>query len=152
MGVTMKISTKGRYGLRSLVDLAINSTNGQVSLINIANRNKISIHYLEQVFSSLKKSGIVKSVKGAGGGYVLGDSPSNIKVSKIIRTLEGDYQIAQEEKAEGSEYQNVSQVIDTLLWNRINQVTDDILENITLEDLKNEYDKLSQNGQEMYYI
>lgn len=63
----MKLSTKGRYGIRALIDLAVNSQNGHVSLVQIANRNQISLHYLEHVFANLKKSGIVKSVKGSTG-------------------------------------------------------------------------------------
>ena len=88
----MKISTKGRYGIRALIDLAVNSTNGHVSLVNIANRNQISVHYLEHVFSSLKRGGIVKSVKGAQGGYVLADKPENITVAQMILALEGRLQ------------------------------------------------------------
>ena len=92
----MKISTKGRYGIRALIDLAVNSTNGHVSLVNIANRNQISVHYLEHVFSSLKRGGIVKSVKGAQGGYVLADKPENITVAQMILALEGSYSIEPE--------------------------------------------------------
>ena len=74
----MKISTKGRYGLRSIIDLIINSSGENVPLINIAERQNISKNYLEQVFASLRKAGIVGSTKGAKGGYYLGDKPSNI--------------------------------------------------------------------------
>lgn len=148
----MKISTKGRYGLRALIYLSLHSNEGQVSLISIANHNQISIHYLEQVFSSLKKAGIVKSVKGAQGGYILGDSPKNITVSQIITTLEGEYQIAGEDIDDLSEYRYISLAIQNRLWNRVNAELDKILLNTTLEDLVNEYLSLYQNGQEMYYI
>ena len=97
----MKISTKGRYGIRALIDLAVNSTNGHVSLVNIANRNQISVHYLEHVFSSLKRGGIVKSVKGAQGGYVLADKPENITVAQMILALEGSYSIEPESGERG---------------------------------------------------
>ena len=67
----MKLSMKSRYGLRALIDLAINSKTEQVALNSIAERNKISPQYLEQVFASLRKAGIVKSIKGSQGGYFL---------------------------------------------------------------------------------
>ena len=69
----MKISTKGRYGLRAMVDLAVSSVNEQVPLSTIAENQNISVSYLEQVFSTLRKAGLVKSIKGAQGGYILGD-------------------------------------------------------------------------------
>lgn len=148
----MKISTKGRYGLRALIYLALNSSEGQVSLISIANHNQISIHYLEQVFSSLKKAGIVKSVKGSQGGYTLGERPENITISQIITTLEGDYKIPPEDMDENSEYKNILISIQTLLWDRVNDDIEEILMNTTLEDLINKYFSLGQSEQEMYYI
>src|SRR5665647_557540 len=92
----MKVSTKGRYGLRSMIDLAINATEGHVALLYIAERQNISVNYLEQVFSTLRKAGLVKSVKGAQGGYILGDSPSRITIGRILRTLEGNLSIVEE--------------------------------------------------------
>ena len=127
----MKISTKGRYGIRALIDLAVNSTNGHVSLVNIANRNQISVHYLEHVFSSLKRGGIVKSVKGAQGGYVLADKPENITVAQMILALEGSYSIEPES---------------------VNEETKRILESITLADLVNESVREYETEQNMYYI
>lgn len=148
----MKISTKGRYGLRALIYLSLHSNEGHISLISIANHNQISIHYLEQVFSALKKAGIVKSVKGAQGGYILGDAPKNITVSQIITSLEGDYTIAREEFDDLSEFRYISLAIQKKLWDRVNKEMEHILRNTTLEDLVNEFISLSQSGQEMYYI
>lgn len=148
----MKISTKGRYGLRALIYLSLHANEGQISLISIANHNQISIHYLEQVFSTLKKAGIVKSVKGAQGGYILGDAPKNITVSQIITSLEGDYTIAREEIDDLSEFRYISLTIQTKLWDRINKDMEHILSNTTLEDLVSEYVSLSQSGNDMYYI
>lgn len=148
----MKISTKGRYGLRALIDLAVNSKNGHVSLVNIANRNQISIHYLEHVFSSLKRGGIVKSVKGAQGGYILADRPENITVAQIILVLEGGYSIDTEVTKGDVLCDTVSKVMDTLLWERINEETQKILEQITLADLVNEFMNLYETEQSMYYI
>ena len=74
----MKVSTRGRYGLRALVDMTIHSNNAPVSLVQVANRQKISLNYLEQVFGTLRKAGIVVSVKGAGGGYKLARDAESI--------------------------------------------------------------------------
>ena len=76
----MKVSTKGRYGLRAMVDMAANSKEGPTSLVQTAKRQNISLNYLEQVFGILRKAGIVVSVKGAGGGYKLSRSAADITV------------------------------------------------------------------------
>ena len=85
----MRISTKGRYGLRAMMDLAAYSNGGHVSLSSIAKRQMISTNYLEQVFSVLRNAGLVKSIKGAQGGYVLAKKPSEIRIGTILRVLEG---------------------------------------------------------------
>lgn len=148
----MKISTKSRYGIRALIDLAVNSRNGQVSLINIATRNQISPNYLEHVFSSLKRGGIVRSVKGAQGGYVLADSPENITVETIIETLEGDYIIERESPSNDILCDTVSAVMDDLLWQRLNREMQETLRSITLADLVDEFTKRYETEQNMYYI
>lgn len=89
----MKMSTKGRYGLRAMLDIAINSRGDIVNVKSIAERQNISESYLEQVFSILRKAAIVKSIKGAQGGYILADDPSNITVGQILRTLEGNLNV-----------------------------------------------------------
>lgn len=148
----MKVSTKGRYGIRALVDLAVNAKEGYITLVSIANRNQISVHYLEHVFASLKKAGIVKSVKGAQGGYFLGDDAKNITAEEIIMALEGDYRIEEEKVDESASYRNVSAAVENLLWGRINENLQGILASVTLEDLVQEYLSLCQNENNMYYI
>lgn len=85
----MKLSTKGRYGLRAILDIALHEEEGPVTLNSISERQGISKRYLEQLLLVLKQSGIVKSVRGFQGGYVLGREPQNISVGDIIRALEG---------------------------------------------------------------
>ena len=80
----MKLSKKSRYGLRALIDLAVNSRTEQVSLGSIAQRNDISAQYLEHVFSGLRKAHIVKSIKGSQGGYFLEKAPELITVAEIV--------------------------------------------------------------------
>ena len=86
----MKLSTKGRYGLRAIVDLASNSQDGAVCISSIAQRQNLSESYLEQLMSLLRKAGIIESVRGAGGGYRLARPPEQISVGEILRALEGD--------------------------------------------------------------
>lgn len=86
----MKMSTKARYGLRALVDLAKNSEEGPVSISSISERQSISENYLEQLLAKLRKAEIVKSVRGSQGGYVLARDAESISVGEVLRTLEGD--------------------------------------------------------------
>lgn len=86
----MKLSTKGRYGLRAMVDLGIHSEHEPVSISSIAARQQISDRYLEQLIGKLKKAGLVSSVRGAQGGYQLARDPGEISAGDILRVLEGD--------------------------------------------------------------
>jgi len=146
----LKISTKGRYGLRAMLDLAIHSMNDQVSLNSIAERQEISVSYLEQVFSILRKAGLVKSIKGAQGGYILGDDPHNITVGMILRALEGDLSVVEDQP--GSRYDNMQYCIQKNVWDKMNQSINKIVDSIMLEDLVEEYWRLNGGGNLMYYI
>lgn len=86
----MKLSTKGRYGLRALIDLAQRGGEGPVSITSIAERQEISERYLEQLMSKLKKAGIIQSIRGAQGGYVLAKELEEVSVGEVLRALEGD--------------------------------------------------------------
>ncbi|GGG19875.1 cysteine metabolism transcriptional regulator CymR [Paenibacillus abyssi] len=85
----MKISTKGRYGLTIMMELAAKYGEGPISLKSIAERNQLSEHYLEQLIAPLRNAGLVKSVRGAYGGYILSKEPEQITSGDIIRVLEG---------------------------------------------------------------
>src|SRR5574342_971338 len=91
----MKISTKGRYGLTIMIELAKKYGEGPISLKSIAHTNDLSEHYLEQLVAPLRNAGLVKSVRGAYGGYILGDLPSKISAGDIIRVLEGPISIVE---------------------------------------------------------
>lgn len=149
----MKISTKGRYGLRAMVDLAANSKGEHVALCNIAERQGISINYLEQVFSILRKSGLVKSVKGAQGGYVLSEKPENITVGRILRALEGPLLIIDEnDENSGRGETNIQHCLKVIVWDKINESLNDLVDSMTLKDIADKYRE--KNGTEtiMYYI
>lgn len=147
----MKVSTKGRYGLRALVDLTVNSKDKHVSLVEIANRQNISLNYLEQVFGTLRKAGIVKSIKGAQGGYVLADRPENIKISTILTILEGEFNIVDEVDSE-KQIDTIQRAVKNLVWDKINENVNYFLENTTLEDVANEHRKLNNTEAFMYFI
>lgn len=147
----MKLSTKGRYGLRAMVDLAIHSVDGHVALNSIAERQEISENYLEQVFSVLRKGGLVKSVKGAQGGYTLGDKSSNLTVGNILRVLEGDLSII-DKKGELDKKNTVEYCIRTNVWDKLNDSVNSVVDSITLEDLVQDYQELNKNLSLMFYI
>lgn len=143
----MKISTKGRYGLRALVDLAYHSTDSAVSLISVAGRQQISLNYLEQVFALLRKAGIVKSVKGAQGGYILAAPPETIRVGDILKALEGEFCITDDTDAPCD---NIQKAINLLIWDRINKNVKELLYSSTLADLVTEYTNLNGSFDGMY--
>ena len=146
----MKVSTRGRYGLRALVDMTIHSNNAPVSLVQVANRQKISLNYLEQVFGTLRKAGIVVSVKGAGGGYKLARDAESITVKEVLEALEGTFSII--DRIPGEEQDAVQEAIEKLVWSRIDETVNTFLEQKTLKMLADEYrEKLEQNAG-MYYI
>ena len=86
----MKLSTKGRYGLRALIDLAQYSKEEPVPISGIAARQGLSERYLEQLMARLKKAGLIKSIRGAGGGYTLAKPEADISVGDVLRALEGN--------------------------------------------------------------
>lgn len=146
----MKISTKGRYGLRALVDLASNITGTPVALANVAKRQNISLNYLEQVFGSLRRAGIVNSVKGSSGGYLLAKPTSSITVKEIIEALEGEFSIVDTKQMESRD--SIQDAIQKLVWDEINQRVNKFMNNRTLEQLVAEYENQAAEKNIMYYI
>src|SRR5665647_374969 len=124
----MKVSTKGRYGLRSMIDLAINATEGHVALLYIAERQNISVNYLEQVFSTLRKAGLVKSVKGAQGGYILGDSPSRITIGRILRALEGSLSLVEGADSKPVMENSLQDCIKVNVWDKLTESLNQIVD------------------------
>ncbi len=148
----MKLSTKGRYGLRAMLDLAIHSVEGHVALNSIAARQEISVNYLEQVFSVLRKAGLVKSVKGAQGGYTLGVKTTNLTVGNILRVLEGDLSIIDKKAEETDKNNTVEYCIRANVWDKLNDSINSVVDSITLEDLVHDYKELNENLSLMFYI
>ena len=143
----MKFSKKCRYGVTALIDLAMYSRDTHVSLGSIAERNQISPQYLEQVFASLRRARIVRSVKGSQGGYLLNYPADKITVSQIVEALEGSYHLESETGNGEGTASIVKDIVD-----RVNDRLDQILQNLTLADLEQDCMQREQGEENMYYI
>ncbi|MCI6430320.1 MAG: Rrf2 family transcriptional regulator [Oliverpabstia sp.] len=148
----MKLSKKCRYALRALIDLSVNSGNEHIVLSGIAERNQISPQYLEQVFASLRRAGIVKGIKGSQGGYQLKLAPEKITVASILEAVDGSFLIEDEEVPEDSHGRATAVTIQELVINQVNNRLDHILQSITLADLRKKYLDNKDYDQDMYYI
>ena len=148
----MKLSKKFRYALRALIDLSVNSGNEHIVLGGIAERNQISPQYLEQVFASLRRAGIVKGIKGSQGGYQLKLAPEKITVASILEAVDGSYLIEDEEVPEDSHGRATAVTIQEFVINQVNNRLDHILQSITLADLRKKYLDNKDYDQDMYYI
>ncbi|KQL38118.1 MULTISPECIES: cysteine metabolism transcriptional regulator CymR [Bacillaceae] len=138
----MKISTKGRYGLTVMIELAKRYCDKPISLKSIAKAQNLSEHYLEQIISLLRNAGLVKSIRGAYGGYILTKEPNEISAGEVITALEGSLS-----PIENLEDENPAQ---RELWTRVQKAINEVLDHTSLEDLaKLESDDL--NGY-MFYI
>ena len=139
----MKISTKGRYGLTIMMELANNFGEGPTSLKSIAQTNNLSEHYLEQLVSPLRNAGLVKSIRGAYGGYILSKEPKQITAGDVIRVLEGPISPVEFDEEEDPAKRH--------LWLRIRDAISEVLDTTTLEDLV-QYKDEGQEGNYMFYI
>lgn len=148
----MKISTKGIYGLKAMIDLALNSNNDYITLKSISERENISERYLEQIFSTLRKAELVKSIKGAQGGYALVESSFKTTVGDILRVLEGQLLVVDEELKDGDSISKMDYLMVNNVWKKINHSINTVVDSITLEDLTVEYKKLNDVSDYMYYI
>ncbi|HEY5563754.1 MAG TPA: Rrf2 family transcriptional regulator [Clostridiaceae bacterium] len=147
----MKISTKGTYGLKAMVDLALNSNNDYITLKSISERQDISERYLEQIFSMLRKAELVKSIKGAQGGYTLGAKGLDTTVGEILRTLEGALLVS-EESVDHNKVSKIDYCVSENIWKKLNHGINEMVDSINLEKLVFEYKKLNDNIKDMYYI
>ena len=148
----MKFSKKSRYGLISLIDLSVHAKIGHVALNSIALRNDISPQSLEQVFAALRRAGIVKSIKGPQGGYLLNHPAEKITVAEILEALDGTYHIADEDTTEESACKGIAVAIQTRVIDEVNHRLDELLMNLTLADLVKDYQEFEKYDESMYYI
>ena len=137
----MKLSTKGRYGLRAFIDLAVCAESQPVSLTSIAQRQEISVSYLEQLMAKLKKAGLVKSVRGVSGGYSIARPAGEISVGDVLRALEGDLtpvECAGIDNHTSSHCSSSSQCVSKIVWKRINDSINDTVDSINIGELVKE--------------
>lgn len=139
----MKITTKGRYGLTIMIELAKEFGEGPKSLKSIAQENGLSEHYLEQLAAPLRNAGLIKSVRGAYGGYMLAKKPAEITAGDVIRVLEGPITLV-----EGLENEKPAQ---QALWLKIRDAIRGVLDYTTLEDLVDAGDNELEEAY-MFYI
>ncbi len=123
----MRISTKGRFAVNALIDLALRVSAGPVALASISRRQRISLSYLEQIFSRMRREGIVESTRGPGGGYTLGRSASEISVAQII--------LAVDEPLEDADAEDRSLGMASELWQRLSSVMVAHMATISLQSL-----------------
>lgn len=131
----MKISTKGRYALRLMIDLAENNTGTPISLKDVARRQGISDKYLEQIISILNKAGYVRSIRGAQGGYVLKKSPEKYTVGMILRQTEGSLSPVSCIEDDEIVCERKDACVTSVVWKKISDAINDVVDNITLQDL-----------------
>lgn len=131
----MKVSTKGRYGLMAMHQLAQDYGQGPISLKSVAEKQGLSENYLEQLFASLKKDGLLTSVRGAYGGYSLSRPPNDITVGQVLRALEG--QMAPSECLEGNDHCCTKSDDCATKWVlvKIKDSIDQVIDSITLNDM-----------------
>ncbi len=134
-GGKMRLSTRGRYGLMAMFQLALEFGQGPISLKYIAEKQELSENYLEQLFSSLRKDGLINSVRGAQGGYLLSRGPSEITVGQVLRSLEGHLAPADCIIEDLNECSKVDGCATKLVLMKIKNSIDNVVDSITLQDM-----------------
>ncbi len=140
----MILSTKGRYGLKMMYEFALNYGKGPMPLKEVAQKQQLSETYLEQLIAHLKKAGLVTSIRGAQGGYELIRKPEEITVGEIIRVLEGPLAPSECVIDDEPECSKAEYCVTRLLWEKIMESINNVIDSITLNDMVNDYYKLQQ--------
>lgn len=139
----MKLTSKGRYAVTAMLDVALQANNKPVSLSEISGRQGISLSYLEQLFARLRRSGLVQSVRGPGGGYVLARDKKDIAISEIIHAVNENVDATKCHEEEGC--QGGVRCLTHSLWKELSQRIDAFLTGITLNELVQSKDVLDVN-------
>lgn len=139
----MKISTKGRYALRLMLDLAIHNTGEYITIKSISQRQEISDKYLEQIITQLSKAGFVKSTRGAQGGYRLSRAPEEYTVGSILRLIEGSLAPVACLEEDEDPCARSGQCATLDVWIQLYEAINNVVDNITLADLVHKQNALS---------
>ena len=133
----MKLSTKGRYGVKAMVDLAIHQNGEPVSIKSISQRQNISEYYLEQLFAPLRRAEIIKSIRGAQGGYVLNKEARDITVLDIMNILDGPIEVS--DCLDNGECSNIDCCATRTVWRKLKDAIDGVMIAITLQDIVDDF-------------
>ncbi len=134
----MKVSTRGRYAIRIMLDISMNGDGGPVSFKDVSQRQGISIKYMEQIGSMLTRAGFLNSVRGAHGGYSLANKPSEYTIGAILRVTEGPLVPVLCLEDEGNACARKSNCMTYPLWEKLNDAINEVVDNTTLQDLIDE--------------
>ncbi|MDH4162091.1 MAG: Rrf2 family transcriptional regulator [Nitrospirota bacterium] len=136
----MKLSTKGKYGVRALFEIARQYGQGPLSIKEISERQKISLSYLEQILHRLGKAGIIESVRGPHGGYVLARRPAEVTIGDVVRALEGPIALSHcLEPGFGSECYQADDCVARMVWTKVGEKIEEALDSISFEHLLQQY-------------
>lgn len=141
----MKISTKGRYALRLMLDIAQHDNGEPVSLRDISRRQEISIKYLEQIVSTLAHAGLLRSIRGPQGGYLLARKPDAYTAEEILRLVEGDLHPVECLKTAPNGCPRADSCATLRLWQELDEAIDGVLSRWTLEDLLRQSEEQADN-------
>ena len=131
----MKLNTQGRYALIALVDLSSRSNKKNISLSEISQRQKISLPYLEQLFLKLRKAGIVKSFRGASGGYTVAKSPDLLRITEILKAVDQDLDLASEDKSILKKNKTNEEILSNKMWEQLSANVYVFLHQMRLSDI-----------------
>jgi Rrf2 family cysteine metabolism transcriptional repressor len=137
----MKLSTKGKYGVRALFEIARHFGKGPLTIKEIAERQKISLSYLEQILHRLGKAGIIESVRGPHGGYELGRRPADLTIGDVVRALEGPIALSHclEPGVSSESCYQAEDCVARMVWAKVGQKIEEALDSITFEHLLRQY-------------
>ena len=143
--ITVKLSTKGRYGLRALIDLAQYGEKEAVSIQSISARQQISDSYLEQLVRKLKKAGLVTSLRGAQGGYRLAKPSEEISVGDVLRALEGSIEAVSCQEGENPSCVGKDLCVARYVWQKVNKSIQETVDSIMISQLVEESRRIQEN-------
>jgi Rrf2 family protein len=149
----MKVSLKATYAIMAALDLAIHNGNAPVQAKSIARRQSIPARFLEQVLNAMKKAGLVRSLRGAQGGYMLNKKPAELSLAEILEALDGPIGPQRDPVVSHLSRQNHRQ--ESLLahvWERVKQAELSVLASVTLKELVDRHRELEQQNALMYHI
>ena len=140
----MGISTKSTYGIRAMFELALHYSRRPISVAFISRRENISVPYLEQLLSRLRRKGLVKSIRGPKGGYILAKDPKSITIGDIVRSLDGDITPVHcvGNNSSNKSCKMIDKCVTKSVWKRLKETVDNMLDSVSLKDLCNDAKKM----------